>query len=468
MQKRRQTRSYSVPTVSPLPLLIMALAAFGVLIAAGLYLISAQSITINIGNQRTSTRTHQTTVRAALTEAGISPEKEDFVTPELDSSIHDGLIVTIDKAHPVIIDADGQVRRILTHKTAPRDILLENAISLSEHDVVQTDEATPPTYIHVIRALTVTLADGSQTRTLITTARTVGEALAEAKIALYVADAVAPDTSAALSDKTTITIRRSIPITIHVDGRTLVTRTHGATVGAALAEAGVALVGLDSSDPPAEQPIQLNSVIRVVRVTEADEVQRTETPFKRITQPDPKLDLDVRQVIQPGQVGVQEIHVRVRHEDGVEVSRSAPLSWTVQAPRDEIVAVGTRVVLHSLDTPTGPVQYWRVIKMRAASYKPASTGKATTDPQYGVTASGQKLQKGIVAVDPVLIPLGTHLYIPKYGEAVAGDTGGGVSGAMIDLGYSDSDYAEWSGTVDVYLLAPAPPADQIPLLPEDS
>ncbi len=60
------------------------------------------------------------------------------------------------------------------------------------------------------------------------------------------------------------------------------------------------------------------------------------------------------------------------------------------------------------------------------------------------------------------------MYIPGYGLAVAGDTGGGVKGLMIDLGYGDDDYQEWSKTVEVYLLAPAPSPDQIPLLPEET
>jgi 3D (Asp-Asp-Asp) domain-containing protein len=105
--------------------------------------------------------------------------------------------------------------------------------------------------------------------------------------------------------------------------------------------------------------------------------------------------------------------------------------------------------------------------MRTASYKPSSTGKDPADPAYGITATGEKLRKGIVAVDPNVIPLGTKLYIPGYGFALAADTGGLVSGRVIDLGYSDEDYKAWSGSVDIFLLVPAPPPDEVPLLPEE-
>jgi 3D (Asp-Asp-Asp) domain-containing protein len=51
----------------------------------------------------------------------------------------------------------------------------------------------------------------------------------------------------------------------------------------------------------------------------------------------------------------------------------------------------------------------------------------------GNTASGLPVGPGIVAVDPAVIPLGTRLTIPGYGEAVAADTGSAVQGLTIDL-----------------------------------
>jgi peptidoglycan DL-endopeptidase CwlO len=51
----------------------------------------------------------------------------------------------------------------------------------------------------------------------------------------------------------------------------------------------------------------------------------------------------------------------------------------------------------------------------------------------GTTATGVPAGWGIVAVDPSVIPLGTRLTIPGYGEGVAADTGAGVQGTTIDL-----------------------------------
>ena len=51
----------------------------------------------------------------------------------------------------------------------------------------------------------------------------------------------------------------------------------------------------------------------------------------------------------------------------------------------------------------------------------------------GRTASGRYTKHGIVAVDPRVIPLGSRLYVPGYGWAIAADTGGAIIGNKIDL-----------------------------------
>jgi hypothetical protein len=46
--------------------------------------------------------------------------------------------------------------------------------------------------------------------------------------------------------------------------------------------------------------------------------------------------------------------------------------------------------------------------------------------------------------------------VPSYGIGLAGDTGGGVRGRWVDLGYDDSNLQGWWWWVDVYLLTPVP------------
>ena len=61
------------------------------------------------------------------------------------------------------------------------------------------------------------------------------------------------------------------------------------------------------------------------------------------------------------------------------------------------------------------------------------TVSATGYSMPGRTATGLPVGPGIVAVDPAVIPLGTRISIPGYGEGVAADTGGAVQGLTIDL-----------------------------------
>ncbi len=51
----------------------------------------------------------------------------------------------------------------------------------------------------------------------------------------------------------------------------------------------------------------------------------------------------------------------------------------------------------------------------------------------GSTALGVPVRKGVVAVDPKLIPLGTRLHIPGYGPGLAADVGTAIKGRIIDL-----------------------------------
>lgn len=84
----------------------------------------------------------------------------------------------------------------------------------------------------------------------------------------------------------------------------------------------------------------------------------------------------------------------------------------------------------------------------------SSTGYALR----GRTASGLPTGWGIVAVDPSVIPLGTTMTIPGYGEGVAADTGGAVRGATIDLWFPTVAQAlAWGRRIVTITLRGSPP-----------
>src|SRR5439155_21301426 len=67
----------------------------------------------------------------------------------------------------------------------------------------------------------------------------------------------------------------------------------------------------------------------------------------------------------------------------------------------------------------------------------------------GSTATGIPVGWGVAAVDPRVIPLGTHLTLPGYGEAGAADTGGSVVGGRIDVWFPSCAQAGGRGTRSV-------------------
>jgi 3D (Asp-Asp-Asp) domain-containing protein/peptidoglycan hydrolase CwlO-like protein len=76
----------------------------------------------------------------------------------------------------------------------------------------------------------------------------------------------------------------------------------------------------------------------------------------------------------------------------------------------------------------------------------------------GHTASGLPVGVGVIAVDPSVIPLGTRVFVPGYGPAVAADVGSAIKGAIVDLWMpSIAEARAWGRrtvTITVYGLPP--------------
>lgn len=70
-----------------------------------------------------------------------------------------------------------------------------------------------------------------------------------------------------------------------------------------------------------------------------------------------------------------------------------------------------------------------------------SCGKLPSHPAYGITANGNKVKKGIVAVDTRVLPFGSIIYIEGVGVFTADDTGGDIKGNRIDIYMENLDDA---------------------------
>ncbi len=388
-------------------------------------------------------------------------------------------------ARPVVLEVDGATQEIWTQAKTVGDVLSEAGVTLGWRDEVllageiTQPEATlppiqwrdladelprpngnrPPEALHlsVKRAVRITVVDDDAIpANILTTADTIAQALATAQVPLHPDDIVFPSPDTAVSQGQLVVIQRSTPIEIKVDEALIEVRTHQDSVGAALAEVGVNVLGMDQVEPALVAPLRPNTSITIKRVWEEIEYEEEILPFDTVWRPDAEVPIDQRLVKTTGRPGVQRYRFQVRYEDGVKMERTLEDDWVEVEPETKVIAYGQKITPQTLETPEGTITYWRKVRMYATSYSPGRSGTPKTAPWYGRTRLGMELEKGVVAVDPAVVNMQQKLYVPDYGFAIAGDTGGAVTGKHIDLGYSDDDYRSWHWWTDVYLLWPPP------------
>lgn len=441
---------------------------------------------VQVEGERFVVRGTYGTVGEVLAAAGVAVTGRDMVVPAVAAVADPELVIQVSRARRVVVHTAVGNSSHWTHQPNIAAFLDEIGLTPTLRDEIYADgvrlgagqlrHTAVPSELEIgdFKTITILLIDpdtGDETRRVVRSSqRTVEAALAEADITLYSGDYIEPALDSWLADHMLIRLERSRPLTIEVDGRRMQIRSRHSQATAVLAEAGISLTPDDYTLPPNDIPLQTHDTIQVVRVTTDFRTVDSPLPYESSLQPTDQLEIDQRQVIQPGVPGILRQRIRQRYENGVLVSETADGEWVEQEPQDEIVGYGTNIVVRTLDTPEGPLEYWRVVKMRVTSYRPNTSGKPPDDPDYGLTASGVPAGIGVVAIDPEVVVFGSDLYVPNYGVAFAGDTGGGVKGRWIDLGYPDdmSVWVAWSGYVDVYHLTPIPRLERINfLLPEE-
>lgn len=324
-------------------------------VLAGLYLDrqSRTTIIIDINGTIYEINTHASTVAGALQDANILIDEADQISPPLQTPLDDNMTILVDKAHQLVLDVDGEVQRVYTHQSDPLEILTEQNIPFEENDLLFVNHRAvattsdfgsfqPIRHIGIIHSKRYTIREDE--RVIVegrSTARTVGEVLAEAGINLFVADQISPVPATPLRDGITIDILRSSPVTIEVDNTIMHTRAIGETVGDILNFAGFPLSGQDYALPDVQTTFTANMSIEVVRVFEMIERQRESVPYETLSYPDPSLPIGTTHILQEGREGIQETILRIRRENGDIVSETAQSPWLIVPPITQIIVYGT-------------------------------------------------------------------------------------------------------------------------------
>lgn len=161
---------------------------------------------------------------------------------------------------------------------------------------------------------------------------------------------------------------------------------------------------------------------------------------------DPNLAEGETKVIQEGIKGQKVLQTKITFHNGQRYASETNIISEVK-PIDEVVAVHPLFLENLVNTPNGMVKFRKKLSVWATSYDPFCPGCNT------VTSIGLKAGYGVIAVDPKVIPLRSKVYVPGYGIAIAGDTGGSIKGNKIDLGFDNVKTGNWSARfTDIYIL----------------
>jgi 3D (Asp-Asp-Asp) domain-containing protein len=270
------------------------------------------------------------------------------------------------------------------------------------------------------------------TTTQATAATTVGEFLRERGIVANDGDYVSPSVDTPLSDRMSIEYRAAVPVTIVADKHRATTMTAASNVAALLQSENITLGRYDEVTPSLDSDIPANGVVRVTRVMRWDRLENRAMRMPVVHLLNVTMSPGAIKVTSNGRGGMRQVLVRFEQHDAGSITATVIASRIITKPKPRIIESGA----------LGAMQ------MIATAYTPYCIGCS------GITATGRPAGRGIVAVDPRVIPLGSRLYIPGYGYAIAGDTGGAIVGYRIDLGYTSNRDAMLFGrrAVTVYRL----------------
>ena len=369
-----------------------------------------------------------------------------------------------------IID-EGSIITVISSNPSLAYILHQSGIAVYQNDEIKFHGKTIPSdfkfplnrsyLLQLHRAHTLSLLAPSEEMVFSTTADNIGQALTARGISLFVSDSVDPPLATPIVADITVRLSSAIKLTIVSDKITIAIRTSQSSYGKSLASYGLPVVGIDQIYPEESDLVQNGKDIKIARGIETITLQEKLIPFPEKVEFSADLQAGEQKVIQPGQSGMIISRIRNKLQDGKEISQFLESDILVRSPIERIVSISSKQKFSSIDTPSGQRQYWRAVQMYTTSYSPCRSGSSKC--LYG-TASGLPVKQGVVALTVSLYNQlsGSQVYIPGYGIAIVGDTGGGFPDGRlwIDLGYSDSDYQSWSGVHTVYFLSPAP--DTIP------
>jgi uncharacterized protein YabE (DUF348 family) len=243
-------------------------------------------VTLDVDGTSFTRTTRAGDVAALLATAGVTVSPGDRIVPAPGSSLPDGAIVRVVRAVPVTVDVDGGRR--------------------------------------VVR----------------TTTRTVAALRRELGIP---ATMVAVGAHRSVRSGDTVVFRTPFDVTLVTDGVAGSLTSTARTVGDLLAERRVAFKDGDQVEPPLSEPLSTGVMVTVTHSSAGRVTEDAAVPFDVQEQADASLPEGARRVVQDGADGIDRTTYQLT-VDGETVVAKQPLGTVrMRAPQPQIVAVGTSV-----------------------------------------------------------------------------------------------------------------------------
>ncbi|WP_026568970.1 G5 and 3D domain-containing protein [Sediminibacillus sp. JSM 1682029] len=362
----------------------------------------------------------------------------------------------------VSVNANGETTTVRTHADTVGDVLEELNIELGEYDKLShdpDDKLTSGMEINYTKAIDVVITTDGDDKTYYTTAETVGDVLEENNIDISEHDQVTPALSESVSEGLQVDIAKAFQVTVDDGGEKEKYWTVGTTVEDLLKQEKIELGELDRVNMKLEDEVSKDAPIEITRVEKVTDIVKEKTDYSIVTRQDDNLAKGKEEVVSSGEEGLVAKHFEVTLENGKEVDRKLIKEEVEKESEQRIVAVGTKVEKPAVTTTAATSSSDTVSRggdgngSSKTYYMHATAYSANCSGCSGVTATGINLKDNpnakVIAVDPNVIPLGSKVWVEGYGTAIAGDTGGNVSGNRIDVHVSSPSEAHRFGSKKV-------------------
>ncbi|MDR0955927.1 MAG: ubiquitin-like domain-containing protein [Candidatus Nomurabacteria bacterium] len=267
----------------------------------------------------------------------------------------------------------GQSRTLITTASTVGGALTQAKISVEKVDSVEPALDTPllaSSYsINIYRARPVTVVDGGQKIRVLTAAKSPAGIAAAAGLKLYSEDSTnLAQTDDVLADGgagLTLTITRATPLTLTLYGQVNQIRTQAKTVGELLNDRKIKLGKNDTLSQAKSAPITAGMTVEIWRNGQQTVTNLEPIPFGTQTINDPNQPVGYSKIQTAGVNGSKSVTYVIEMKNGQEVGRQQIQSVVITQPTDEVKIVGTRSQL-----PAGSHEDW----MRAAGISSGDYG----------------------------------------------------------------------------------------------